>query len=329
MATRLLGRFRSSSRGLSGPASERAHEPLLDEELMQSLRRLALAAPRVQRGTFAGEHRSRRRGASPEFADFKSYSPGDDIRRVDWNLYARLDELFIRVSEITTDLTVHFLLDASASMDWRSSDATPTKFRFGQKIAAALSYIALWHFDRIRVSPLTSTEFPPFGPVQGRNHVPGLLAYLEDCLPGGERTVSERLNTLATRESTPGLLIILSDLLSDETDLLMTQCKMLRGKGWDIACVHIVDAAELSPESMFAGLDRSQPTTLIDAESGQRIMILPSDATLGRYDDAVANWLREVEDQCRLHGITYVRLATDSPVDTAVLRLLNERGVLT
>ena len=126
MAPRLLTRFRPAPRDRRDLRAVTGNEPLLDQELMASLQRLALSAPRVQRGTFAGEHRSRRRGASPEFADFKSYSPGDDIRRVDWNLYARFDELFVRLSEVTTDLTVHILLDASASMDWRAAAQTPT-----------------------------------------------------------------------------------------------------------------------------------------------------------------------------------------------------------
>src|SRR5688500_17984961 len=272
MATRLPTRLRSPSRGRHDAVVVRGDEPLLDQELMTRLQRLALSAPRVQRGSFAGEHRSKRRGVSPEFADFKSYSPGDDIRRVDWNLYARFDELFVRLSEVTTDLTVHFLLDASASMDWRASITTPTKYRFAQRIAAALAYVALWHFDRIRVSPVARGGEPRYGPVQGRAHVPGLIAYLEDCTPGGDRTVTERLHTYARRESTPGLLIVLSDLLTDDLDLLMDRCKMLRGKGWDLALIHVVDPAELAPSLLFADADRSQPTTLIDSESGERVM---------------------------------------------------------
>jgi uncharacterized protein (DUF58 family) len=329
MASRLLNRFRATPRDRRDLRVVTGAEPLLDQELMASLQRLALSAPRVQRGTFAGEHRSRRRGASPEFADFKSYSPGDDIRRVDWNLYARFDELFVRLSEVTTDLTVHLLLDASASMDWRARAQTPTKYRFAQRVAAALSYVALWHFDRIRISPVTPGEWPSFGPVQGRSQVPGLIAYLEDCRPGGDPTVTERLRSFAHREPTPGLVIILSDVLTDDLDEMMAQCKTLRGKGWDIALIQVIDPGELEPELIFAGEDRSQPTTLIDSETGARVMVLPSASSLQRYSRAVAEWLDQVTAQCRSHGITYVRLATDQPIETAVLRLLNERGLLT
>ena len=328
MATRLLNRIRPSAHGRRAPVTIRGNEPLLDQELMLSLQRLALSAPRVQRGTFAGEHRSRRRGSSPEFADFKSYSPGDDIRRVDWNLYARFDELFVRLSEVTTDLTVHLLLDASASMDWRANVQTPTKYRFAQKIAAAIAYVALWHFDRIRISPIARGDEPSFGPAQGRTHVPGLIAYLEECTPGGDRTLTQRLHTYGHRQATPGLLVILSDILTDDVELLIGQCKSLRGRGWDVALIHIVDPAELSPALLFAGEDRSQPTTLIDSESGEKVMVLPTAASLQRYSNAVDTWLGELHDKCRLHGITYARLATDQPLESAVLRLLNQHGLL-
>ena len=328
MASRLLTRLKSAPRTRRDVTTNSVDGPLLDQDLMTRLQRLALSAPRVQRGTFAGEHRSRRRGASPEFADFKSYSPGDDIRRVDWNLYARFDELFVRLSEVTTDLTVHVLLDASASMNWRASLATPTKYRFAQKIAASLAYVALWHFDRIRISPVAHGGERQYGPVQGRTNVPGLLAYLEDCLPGGDRTVTERMHSYARREPISGMLIILSDLLTDELDLLMDRCKTLRSKGWDLALVHVVDPAELAPSLLFADADRSQPTTLIDSESGERVMVLATPASLQRYSSAVDAWLTDIEAQCRLHGVTYVRLATDQPVETAVLRLLNEHGLL-
>jgi uncharacterized protein (DUF58 family) len=329
MATRLFRRFRPFSGDSRRGTVAGGNESLLDHDLMTSLQRLAIYAPRVQRGTFAGEHRSRRRGSSPEFADFKSYSPGDDIRRVDWNLYARFDELFVRLSEVTTDLTVHFLLDASASMDWRANGSHPTKYRFAQKIAAAMAYVALWHFDRIRVIPVARGDAPVYGPVQGRANVPGLIAFLEDCQPGGDRTITERLHGYAQRAQTPGLLIVLTDLLSDDLDQFVDQCRVLRGKGWDIALIHVVDPAELSPDLIFAGQDRSQPTTLIDAESGQRVMVLPTAAALLRYRSAVESWLAELDSRSRLHGITYVRLATDLPVDTAALRLLNEQGLLT
>src|SRR5688500_150515 len=114
-------------RAAPAPESSAAREILLDEATLARLRRLSLVVGRARTEGLAGEHRSRRRGTSPEFADFKRYSQGDDFRRIDWNTYARLDSLFVRLSEVTTELSVHFLLDSSASMDWRGSDDRPDR----------------------------------------------------------------------------------------------------------------------------------------------------------------------------------------------------------
>src|SRR5215213_11447253 len=136
-------------------AKSAAGDLLLDERSLARLRRLSLVAGRARTEGLAGEHRSRRRGTSPEFADFKRYSQGDDFRRIDWNTYARLDSLFVRLSEVTTELSVHFLLDSSASMDWRGSDDRPTKFTAATRLTGALAYIALWGFDRVSIVPFT------------------------------------------------------------------------------------------------------------------------------------------------------------------------------
>src|SRR5690349_4075357 len=145
-----------------------AEQPLFDEALIAGLRRLVLLSKHTIAEGLAGEHRSRRRGSSPEFADFKMYSQGDDFRRIDWNLYARLDEVFVRLSEVTTELSVHVLLDCSNSMDWRGGEETPSKFRYARQLAGALCYVSLWHFDRVAITPFGARLGHPFGPSQGR-----------------------------------------------------------------------------------------------------------------------------------------------------------------
>ena len=121
------------------------------------LRRLSLLSGRARTEGLAGEHRSRRRGTSPEFADFKRYSQGDDFRRIDWNTYARLDGLFVRLSEVTTELSVHILLDSSASMDWSGEAQRLTKFTAARRLTGALAYVALWGFDRVTITPFSTT----------------------------------------------------------------------------------------------------------------------------------------------------------------------------
>ena len=114
---------------------------VFDEELLARFRRLTLLSNRSISQGLAGEHRSRRRGSSPEFADFKSYSQGDDFRRIDWNIYSRLGEVFVRLSEVTTELTVHLLLDSSGSMDWSGDPSRVTKFTYARRVAGSLGYV--------------------------------------------------------------------------------------------------------------------------------------------------------------------------------------------
>src|ERR687891_403244 len=158
---------------------------LLDEGTLARLRRLSLVAGLARTEGLAGEHRSRRRGASPEFADFKRYSQGDDFRRIDWNTYARLDSLFVRLSEVTTELSVHFLLDSSSSMDWRWNDDQATKFNAARYLTLAPAHIALWGFDRVSIVPFAEALGRPFGPVQGRSQVVPLLRHLQRMQPIG------------------------------------------------------------------------------------------------------------------------------------------------
>src|SRR4051812_37337550 len=177
--------FRASATPSENDAPVEDDLVFLDEQTMTRLRRLSLLAGRARTEGLAGEHRSRRRGTSPEFADFKRYSQGDDFRRIDWNTYARLDSLFVRLSEVTTELSVHFLLDSSSSMDWSGNDDRPTKFTAARCLTGALAYIALWGFDRVSIVPFTEALGRPFGPVQGRSQVVPVLQHLQRMQPIG------------------------------------------------------------------------------------------------------------------------------------------------
>ena len=137
-------------------AKQETDNSLFSEELLALTRRLSLSPRTFTPEGLAGEHRSRKRGSSPEFADFKSYGQGDDFRRIDWNIYGRLGTLFVRLSEITTEIPVHILLDASASMLWTGSPERPQKFTMARQIAGLLGYLSLQRSDRVTVVPFSS-----------------------------------------------------------------------------------------------------------------------------------------------------------------------------
>ena len=307
-----------------------ADGPLFDEELLARLRRLVLLSGRAVTEGLAGEHRSRRRGASPEFSDFKSYSPGDDFRRIDWNTYARLDGLFVRLSEVTTELSVHLLVDASNSMDWRAGNGVPTKFSYGRRVAGALAYVALWHFDRVIVAPFGEELTPAFGPAQGRAHIVPMLRFLEGLAPLGRTDLPSVLDRYVRARRRPGVMVLVSDLLSGEPGDLREVMRTLRARGWQTVVVHVLDEAELAPAALTGGEigGRPQPAELVEVETGERLRLTPTRDVLLRYQTAIDGWLAEIEAACTDEEVAYVRLLTAWSFETLVLRLLHEQGVV-
>jgi len=216
--TSVRDRLAGSTAAPREPAPAVTSQVVFDEELLARLRRLTLLSNRAIAQGLAGEHRSQRRGSSPEFADFKSYSQGDDFRRIDWNIYSRLGELFVRLSEVTTEITVHLLLDASASMDWTGAPERATKFTYARQVAGALGYVGLWHFDRVAITPFGAKLGHPFGPAQGRSHTTRMFRYLTDLDAQGETSIAESIERYARAHKRPGILLVVSDLLSGEPE---------------------------------------------------------------------------------------------------------------
>lgn len=319
-------------RRASGGSPAVSAEPLFDEALLGRLRRLALVSGRARTDGIAGEHRSRRRGASPEFADFKNYSQGDDYRRIDWNTYGRLDELFIRVSEVTTELSLHVLLDASESMAWRGDDRFPEKFTYARRLTGALGYVALWHGDRLSISPFASELGPPFGPVQGRAQIMPMLHRLQATPPLGGTALASSIERYVTARRRPGLMVIVSDLLTADPDELRAILRSLRIRRWEVTVVHTLSDAEVMPDltrHYLVGSDANRaPIDLVDAETGGRLRLSPTDAVIDRYAAAVEAWLAETEAICAAEHTKYVRLLTSWAMDTVVLGVLHRHGVV-
>jgi uncharacterized protein (DUF58 family) len=303
--------------------------PLFSEDLLARLRRLVVVSRHTIPEGLTGEHRSKRRGSSPEFSDFKSYSQGDDFRRIDWNIYARLDELFVRLSEVTTELTIHVLLDASNSMDWRSDESLPTKARYALRVAGSLCYVSLWHFDRVVITPFGATLGAPFGPAQGHAHVTPMLRYLNQVPSMGPTDLVTSLDRYVHGRRRPGLLLLVSDLLSGEPDQLKDGVRTLRGRGWQTIVVHVVDQGELTPTHLTGGFGgRPQSAELVDLESQDRLNLLPTRQVVDRYEAEVSAWLAQIEQACDDDHTDYVRLQTDWPVESIVLSLLHKRGIV-
>jgi uncharacterized protein (DUF58 family) len=289
---------------------------LFDEEFRQRLERLTLLSRQVLAQSLVGEHRSRHRTFAAEFADFRSYTQGDDFRHIDWNIYARMESVFVRLSEANQDLTVHLLVDASRSMDW----GQPPKFFYARRAAAALGYMALNRFDRIVVAPFSDHLHQTFGPTRGRGRVLGLLDFLRDLKPAAETDIDLILQQYSMRTRRRGdLLVLVSDLMPPSG--YQTGLRMLVERGWQVLVVHLMDPREMDP-ALRGDLE------LIDQETDDRLNFTPSSVVVERYKKIVADWCEDAESFCRRRGIDYLRVLTTWPFETLVLGYMEQRGLI-
>lgn len=290
---------------------------LFDESFLRRLERLSLIARQARAGRHQGERRSTKRGSSVEFADYRDYTPGDDLRRLDWRVYARLERPFIKLFEEQEDQTVHLLLDASASMDWPNDDTGLNKWDFARKLTAALGYIAMAGGDRLTVSHLTRTGPQSWGPRRGRNHIHTLLNHLADLTPTGPTDLNAGLRAVALARRRPGLLLLVSDMFSPagyETGLAA-----LAGAGYEVNVLHLLSPDEIEPN--LAGDLR-----LHDVETGQTQDMTIDPAMRRLYRRRFDAWRTAIERHCFSRNINYITLTTALAFETVIFGYLQQRG---
>src|SRR5262249_53801973 len=216
-----------------------ADDKLFDEKTRRKMEQLTLVATRVRAGAMKGERRSIKRGTSIEFADYRNYARGDDLRRLDWNIYARLDRPFIKLLEDEEDLAVHLLLDTSASMEWPlEGERNHNKFRYAQRLIAGLAYISLSTNDRLTASAISDVRQDPFGPARGRGYGLAMLNYVSALKAAGITDISGALKEYSNRGGRPGLCFVVSDLFSPSGYL--DGVNALLGKGYEVGLIHVV-----------------------------------------------------------------------------------------
>lgn len=295
---------------------------LFDEAFLRRLERLALVARRAATGRTQGERRSAKRGQSVEFADFRPYSLGDDFRRIDWNAYARLERLFVKLFVEEEDLTVHILLDASRSMDW----GEPNKWQYAARAAGALGFIALTGLDRMTVTAVGAGGGAPgvFTPRRGRQQALALFDFLQSVQPGsGEMEPARALRAyastrVASGDTRPGVLILLSDLQHEGwTEGL----RALAGRGFEVSVLHILAPEELQPEL-------EGDLKLIDSEDSSTVEITADYELLARYRAELTQWQAGLREFCRARAIQYAPVSSALPLDDLLFAWLERQGVL-
>ena len=329
---------------------------ILDEAFLRKLGRLSLVARRVRAGQVAGERRSTKRGTSVEFADYRDYTRGDDLRRVDWNIYARLDRLFVKLFEEEEDLAVHVLLDGSGSMDWGAGEQgsggagerrrggdreterqgdkgrDENKWLYARRLAAALGYVALVSGDRLTVaaikSPISNLQ-SQFGPVRGRGHILRLFEWLEGLDAEGTTDLNAGLRAYAISGGRAGLVVLISDLFSpmyyEGSEAApagyIEGLTALAARGHDVAVIHVLAPDEVEPP---LGGD----LRLLDVETGDPQEVTIDGGMRSLYRRRLAAWRDEIQATCRARDVCYVPVETDIPFDRVILYDLRRSGVV-
>jgi len=293
---------------------------LLDESTRRKFDQLMLVASKVRVGAIKGERRSNKRGTSIEFADYRNYAPGDDLRRLDWNLYARLERPYVKLYEDEEDLAVHLILDASASMAFPlEGEPTHNKFLYARRLFAALAYIALVNNDRLMLTVLRGGELEHFGPSRGRSQTVAMLKYAHSLKAQGVTDLNVALKDYATRASRPGLAIVISDMFSPSG--YVEGLNALLGKGHEVAVLHV-----LSPEEIMPPL--SGDLRLIDAESGQAQEVSLDAGIRDLYVRRLESWRDEMRRECSRRGVHYLALESGALWEKTILYDLRRVGII-
>jgi uncharacterized protein (DUF58 family) len=305
---------------------------LLTSELLRRLEQFQLLAQRRAKSSLKGERRSKARGQSVEFADYRSYVSGDDFRYLDWNLYGRLDRLFLKLYEEERELPVTIFLDASESMTF----GEPRKFDFARQVAAAVGYVALCGFDRVSVltfpdlvpEPKTESELETrsrelaargaLRSVRGRKSALQFFQNINQLTAGGATDLNEALRRGALQVRQAGVALVLSDFLDPagyETGLTA-----LVGRGFQVNAVQILAPDELDPAA-YGDL------RLIDSETGAEQEVTFGKYRLQAYKQTVQNFCQRLREYCSSRGITYFMAGSDTALEELLLKQLREAEV--
>jgi len=289
--------------------------PLLEPQFLHRLEQLELVSRKIFLGLMKGERKSKKKGQSVEFADYKNYVKGDDLRHLDWNLYARLDRLFIRLFQEEEDLHFYVLIDNSLSMDF----GTPTKLHYARQVAAALGFIGLVNMDRVVIHAFNDNITQTMPAIRGRKSLWRLMDFLQKIESAGPSNLRESLKTFTMKSSGKGIVILLSDMMDKEgyEDAL----RYLVARQYDVYVIQILCQEELEPEILG-------DLKLVDIEDADEAEITVSGPLLKRYKQNLAAFQAGIQEFCNRRGVTYLMASNKEPFDRLVLNYLRRRGLV-
>lgn len=305
-------------------------DDLLSGPLVARLTQLDVASRKVFVGRMKGERRSRRRGQSIEFADHRQYAVGDDLRRIDWNIFGRLDRLFMKLFLEEEDLSLHVVIDCSESM----ACGEPEKFAFAQRAAAAIAYVGLANLHRVSLTavadqgdtedaaPRTTDSggvLATLKNLRGKRRAAEMGAFLCALAPGGGSRFTQASKRIALSRTGKGVMVVLSDFLLKEG--YEQGLRYLVGRGYDLVCLQVLSPQEVNPE---LGGD----LLLRDVEDADPTEVTISAPLLKRYSATLSAYCDQLRLFCARREIAHLTVQSDLSVETLMMEYLRARGVL-
>ncbi|MFQ6098606.1 MAG: DUF58 domain-containing protein [Armatimonadota bacterium] len=288
----------------------------LDPEALAGLSGMALRARTIVEGFFSGQHRSAFHGASVEFADHREYSPGDELRHIDWKVYGRTDRFFVKEYDAETNLNVHLIVDASASMGQASGRLS--KLQYACYLAATLAYIAVQQRDAVGLVVFGDDIRRRLAPSATPSHLNTVLSTLDEVSAEGATNVSGVLRRVSASVARRGLIILISDLY-EEAETVTRGLAHFRHQGHDVAVFHVLDPLETQ-------FDVRGPTVFEDVETGQRLKA-DADDLRRAYLAELERLVREYRQGCRDRFIDYMMVETTTPFEVTLGTFLGRRSL--
>jgi uncharacterized protein (DUF58 family) len=291
--------------------ADRRNRSFLDTRILSRLAAVPLVSRRPMQGTVSGRHPSPHRGASVEFAEYRKYVPGDDLRRLDWRAYGRSDRFYIKEFEADTNLRCCLVLDTSGSMDFGSQGVS--KIEYARRIAAALGWMAVQQGDAVGLSCVAGRVVQSIPPRRNPAHLTNVFDLLEQARPRGETQLVPILHELGETIRQRALIVILSDFFV-EADALRSCFEHLRFRKHDVAAFHLLDPLELS-------FTFKRPMRFLDMEGGPAVFAEPNEIA-DRYLRALEQYLDQTKQIVRETAIDYHRVSIDEPFEQVLMRFL-------
>ncbi|MCK5827619.1 DUF58 domain-containing protein [Candidatus Bipolaricaulota bacterium] len=287
----------------------------IDEAFLQRLAKLRFIVKGRRHGRLSGVHASPRSGVSLEFSDYRAYSPGDDFRYIDWNVYGRLDRVLVKTFVHEADLPIYLLVDFSASMQV----GTPSKAQYSAQFAAGMAYLGLKETDRVGVYPFNDRLIQGLPPRHGMGQMGKIVRLLREAEPGGRTSIDQAITDFLAQTRESGIVFIISDFLgSDEFEEGLAK---LVYRGDEVTAIQVLDPADVSPPMLGT-------TRIVDVESSQRLTLTIGHRTKEEYERRFREFQTRLKAFMLSRRINHFQVTTDRSMEQFIHEDLRRGGVL-